>query len=185
MTAQPVTLDEIYTYITVTLLGGTPSGDNTLGKVLIALGQAIAAGGGGGGWPGVNGTGPGNLTAQTSGADTVGYNLVDEGTGGITLATPNAAGTVGIQLVDSGGGVDIESTNVVSIGNRGPGEIVLETTGGGATTGITIQTQASDTGGITLANVGGPLLMTHLPTANPHVVGALWNNSGVVNISAG
>lgn len=29
------------------------------------------------------------------------------------------------------------------------------------------------------------LTLTGLPTADPHVVGALWNNAGVINISAG
>ena len=31
---------------------------------------------------------------------------------------------------------------------------------------------------------GKNLIMTNLPTTNPYVAGALWNNSGVLNISS-
>lgn len=38
---------------------------------------------------------------------------------------------------------------------------------------------------IVVTVVGGVPLFTGIPTADPHVVGALWNNAGVVTISAG
>ncbi|MBB5041937.1 hypothetical protein [Shinella fusca] len=34
-------------------------------------------------------------------------------------------------------------------------------------------------------DANGGVIVTGLPTANPNVAGALWNNSGVLTISAG
>ncbi|MGF6433476.1 hypothetical protein [Bradyrhizobium elkanii] len=34
-------------------------------------------------------------------------------------------------------------------------------------------------------NAGGKVIVTGLPTADPHVVGQLWANSGVLTVSAG
>jgi hypothetical protein len=129
--------------------------------------------GGGGGWPTVNGTGAGNLTAQTVSGDTVGYNMTDLGTGGITLTTNNPA-SPGLGLFDLGGGngIEINSVNAIALvsnstygislsaegsggillNKSGTGGITIETTGGGATTGIALTTQATDTTGITLTD---------------------------------
>lgn len=44
------------------------------------------------------------------------------------------------------------------------------------------------TGNQTIAGTktfSGPVVMTGLPTSDPHVVGHLWANSGVVTVSAG
>ena len=35
------------------------------------------------------------------------------------------------------------------------------------------------------AGAGGNLVVSGLPTSDPHVVGALWNSSGVLHISSG
>lgn len=36
-----------------------------------------------------------------------------------------------------------------------------------------------------LANNGGLMMVTGIPTADPHVVGAVWSNAGVLTVSAG
>lgn len=38
---------------------------------------------------------------------------------------------------------------------------------------------------ILTVNAAGQVIVTGLPTANPAVAGALWNNSGVLTVSAG
>lgn len=38
---------------------------------------------------------------------------------------------------------------------------------------------------IVITVAGGVPIITGVPTADPHVVGALWNNAGVLTISAG
>jgi hypothetical protein len=48
--------------------------------------------------------------------------------------------------------------------------------------------QGSTAGSMKLTNLsasGSAILLTGLPIANPHVVGELWNNGGVVTVSAG
>ena len=79
-------------------------------------------------------------------------------------------------LTDQGsGGIALEE--------EGTGGISLSTSNGGATTGISLSTQASDTSGITLDNVGGEVLLPHLPTTDPSVTHALWNDNGTVVLS--
>jgi len=41
----------------------------------------------------------------------------------------------------------------------------------------------STTGTVTLN--GATIILESLPTSNPNVAGQLWNNSGVLNVSAG
>jgi hypothetical protein len=125
-----------------------------------------------GSWPTTDGTGSGNLQAETASDDTVGYQLVDDGTGGITLSTTNADAGNGIAIDDTtGGGVNISSTGTggVSIQNNstgssmsirdGSGETVqFESVGGmqiedSSTNGLSI-TQDGDSD-ITITNSGG------------------------------
>jgi hypothetical protein len=137
--------------------------------------------GGGGGWPTVNGTGSGNLTATLAVGDTTGYNLTDNGSGGINITDTGGAGVNltssaagGITLLNSGtaatniessssGAILVQSAGTgaiqVNAGSGGlalsqasTGAITIETTGGGATTGIALTTQATDTTGITLTD---------------------------------
>lgn len=137
--------------------------------------------GGGGGWPSADGTGPGNLTAETPTDDTVGYNFTDQGSGGFAVDTAGTAGidiknsaagqqltiendasvvTAGLQLTvgNAGDPVGIIATDSgsggITLNEQGTGGIDIETTGGNATTGITLTTQATDTGGITLVETG-------------------------------
>jgi hypothetical protein len=239
-------------------------------------------GSGGSGWPTVNGSGAGNLAAETGSGDTVGYNFTDQGSGGFNV-TSSGTGPVIITAGGSSGGVDIESAAGIAVNNtgtggatfqdlsgggfviresggvggitldqQGTGGLILQTTGGSGTTGIALTTQASDTAGIkltdhsthgvliettstgevqvisnggvniqnletsigvgissdgplalevgaggaaalTITNAGsgpitvdGPILnILSLPTADPHVAGQVWNNSGVLTLSAG
>lgn len=99
--------------------------------------------GGGGGWPENNGTGPGNLTAQTADDDTVGYNFTDRGSGGFGVQTEGSGG--GIGLVDSSGaGVNVEVAS-------GAGDIdVLQ----GGTGGINVTADSSSTGDIVVQQNG-------------------------------
>lgn len=84
--ANPVTLDEVYTYITTTLLSGSASSDNTLASVLIAMGKAIEAAVGGAGVASFNGRTGVVLPA------TADY-TVSEVTGAAPLANPTFTGT--------------------------------------------------------------------------------------------
>ena len=77
------------------------------------------------------------ITLQTQTQDTGGINLTDNGSGGIGLTAAE-----GISLLSESSGIGLNA--------QGTGTIIVETTGGGATTGIDIQTQATDTGGITI-----------------------------------
>lgn len=52
---------------------------------------AVGATGPAGGWPTNNGSGPGNLEAETPEGDTVGYNFTDGGSGGFNVNAPNIA----------------------------------------------------------------------------------------------
>lgn len=51
--------------------------------------------------------------------------------------------------------------------------------------GLTINITWSTTRTTLSLNPSGGNVVSNLPSSNPHVVGALWNNSGVVNVSAG
>jgi hypothetical protein len=131
--------------------------------------------GGGGGWPTVNGTGAGNLTATLGSGDTTGYNFTDNGSGGfnvtagansgVTLSAANdiaitqtGIGALVIDQTDAANaqGIVINDRGTVGItlDGQGTGAITIETTGGGATTGIALTTQATDTGGINLTDNG-------------------------------
>jgi hypothetical protein len=131
---------------------------------------------GGGGWPSINGSGAGNLEAETGSGDTVGYNLTDRGSGGINL---NADGTGGLSLTAdgtiSGDGITIEDHDSAGIliqeDGTGDGRILVLVAAG--TGGIEIENEGS--GGVSIvpgsggATVGGtPVPLTseagHLAT---------------------
>ena len=134
-------------------------------------GTWVAVGsGGGGGWPTVNGTGAGNLTAQTGPGDTVGYNLTDEGSGGISLTSSgtgevvvNSAAGVSIQddsaskvlLIQETGDspleVSVQGTGGITIQDFGGGGLILQEGGGAGS--VTIN--EAGTGGITVETTGG------------------------------
>jgi hypothetical protein len=89
---------------------------------------------------------------------------------------------------DAGNGIAIiganEATNVDAQGNAFAGATpfaltIREKFGNGiqfgGSTGVTVK----------ITNNGGIILTGTVPTSDPHVAGQLWNNSGVINISAG
>ncbi len=82
----------------------------------------------GGGWPTVNGSGSGNLVAQTGAGDTVGYNLTDLGSGGISIAS---SGTGDLDLASSAGISMIDNNNagIIIQENAAAGSITLSMTG--------------------------------------------------------
>jgi hypothetical protein len=49
--------------------------------------------------------------------------------------------------------------------------------------GLTATGAVSMTGTVSLTNAS--VSMTNLPTADPHVIGRIWSNSGVMTVSAG
>jgi hypothetical protein len=83
-------------------------------------------------WPNVNGSGAGNLTAETAVSDTSGYHFIDRGSGGIGLNTRgsgsiiiNNAGSGLFELIGgaSGGGVtigDLSATGMALTATSGP-----------------------------------------------------------------
>ncbi|HEV3370887.1 MAG TPA: hypothetical protein VG074_15075 [Acidimicrobiales bacterium] len=148
--------------------------------------RQIGAAGPAGGWPTNNGTGPGNLTAETPGGDTVGYNMTDQGSGGFTVLelgsgkiTLQSDPGTGILLVDNGsGGVELKAT--------AHGNILLDQEGSGAirltTSGTNIEFTQSGSGAevvFTLSS-GGQFILAALPTSDPSIPDALWNDNGVV-----
>ena len=52
----------------------------------------------------------------------------------------------------------------------------------GALTGAVVATTISASGDATLSGTANVIV---IPTADPHVVGAIWNNSGTLAVSAG
>lgn len=55
-----------------------------------------------------------------------------------------------------------------------------------ATTGVvTVTSTLGATTSVTNLTASGVVKFTGLPTADPHVVGELWSNAGVLTVSAG
>ena len=55
-----------------------------------------------------------------------------------------------------------------------------------ATTGaVTVTSTLGTATSITDLTASGTVIFSGLPTADPHVVGQLWSNSGVLTVSAG
>jgi hypothetical protein len=94
------------------------------------------------------------------------------GTGGASVVTgPSSVG--GLLLQDEGtGGINVSGVGLIAIAASGSSALELLQTGSGNI--------VADVSGGT-----GHVLLKGLPTSDPHVVDALWNNSGVVTISAG
>ena len=63
------------------------------------------------------------------------------------------------------------------------GPVVSQNGFEGNTSGAVAATTLSTTGAVTIN--GTTVIITALPTANPEVVGQLWNDGGTLKISAG
>jgi hypothetical protein len=97
-------------------------------------------------------------------------------TGGLSLEDPNG---IGITL-NGNGNISLSAGVTVSIGG-GDGDAIQM--GGGAHYTITPGPGRNIV--IGSFSSGNTVVILSLPTADPHVVGGLWNNGGVVNVSAG
>ncbi len=128
--------------------------------------------------------------------------VTDDGlTGGGTLGSPLSVVVDGSTLAINGSN-QVESTGTVPVVTTGT---VLITNGGAIKTdtttahtalmqaydvnGTTYRTFATLTNGdvpsFTISQPAGGILAYIPPTADPHVIGALWNNAGTLTISAG
>lgn len=130
----------------------------------------IGAAGPAGGWPTNDGTGPGNLTAETPSDDTVGYSMTDQGSGGISLWSHGT------------GDLDLTSDNkvVIACGSTPVTDKILVQAGGSAMfmsmdqTRLIIDISADDV---------NQLLLRNLFTTDPGVTDAVWNDNGVLVLS--
>jgi hypothetical protein len=89
--------------------------------------EAVGSGGGSG-WPSVNGSGAGNLTAETGSGDTVGYNMIDQGSGGIHIETMSS--DPGLLLLNSGEGAAKLQSDTGGATVNGAGGVYLNYTAG-------------------------------------------------------
>lgn len=148
----------------------------------------LSVAGGGGGWPTDDGTGSGNLVANTGFGDTTGYNMTDAGTGGIHLTTSNQSGST-FTVEDGAGstlfmgdGISTFSIGMTAIGenisltNNGTtgGDIIIRQAQAGGSGSITIEVDNPtgtvgiiDSGGGIFLNLTGPLQFIGLPITDP------------------
>jgi hypothetical protein len=69
-------------------------------------------------------------------------------------------------------GTFTDSSNYERLAIGGDGSITAENAGTGSAVDLTL-------------SASGNIIMSGLPTSDPTVAGALWNNSGVLTVSAG
>lgn len=128
---------------------------------------------------------------QATGLTNADWELVGGGGGGLPtgwtqdVSNPsNVDAGSGSLSAEANGGTAIIGGN--SIGISGAGEFSASRNGitqAGSNSGATFRAVSSH--GSTVALDCGGLPIAALPTANPHIVGALWNNGGTPAISAG
>jgi hypothetical protein len=122
------------------------------------------------GWPASNGTGPGNLTAETPGGDTVGYKMTDQGSGGIALWSHGS------------GNLDLTSDNsvVIGCGLTGVTDTIKMQAAGSALflsidqTRLIIDISADEV---------NQFLLRNLFITDPAVADAVWSDNGVLVLS--
>jgi hypothetical protein len=178
----------------LSLKGGAAAADGTGGGVTVAGGDTAL--GPRGGIVYVLGGNTGNVAGAIGGQVVVagGYGGNGGSTGDLTLVTRDAYGTGG-----NGGRVFLQAGNTSDAGN--PGTVAITAGSCSATTGtnnggsVTINAgygggTTSNGGDIKLTtNAGkgtgrrGVVTISTLPTSDPAVTDALWNNSGVVMLS--
>lgn len=111
-----------------------------------------------GGWPTNNGSGAGNLEAETGSGDTIGYKLHDQGSGGIALQVSGTGqlilfdnGAEGIQLSSTGSdGIEISANDAIAINTSG-GPLTAEVSGGSGA----LEIANAGTGGIAITPGSG------------------------------
>jgi hypothetical protein len=113
-----------------------------------------------------------------SNANTGGISLTQSGaSGGINLTTESGGGP--IELNSDGGDIDLSAAGEVNISGA---DFILQMDGD------TFQMSQLGSGGIIIIDEGtgaDTITLPNLPSADPHNVGQLWNNAGIVNVSAG
>lgn len=79
-------------------------------------------------------------------------------------------------------------TGTATLSASGGGNVTVATVGAGTTSVSTIdgtlRIKTFGSGDITIESDSGNIIMTALPTSDPVVPGALWNNSGTLSVSA-
>lgn len=142
---------------------GNPA-NGTYGVALKGSSNSAGAGGGAGVYGGASNGAPGGDVQIAGGYGT-------GGAGGDVILT--AGGNTG---TDGGGYAGLRG----GYSTDGPGGTVAITAGASNTgaAGNTIINRQT-------AGTGGQIMMVNLPTADPHVLNALWNSSGIIHISAG
>lgn len=100
----------------------------------------------------------------------------NEDGGVLTLDGGSGAGT------GDGGRVTVAGGGAPGAGNGGDVQLTPGPSVGGTPGSIKLLDDASD---LQVQVTTGAVLMPSLPTADPHVVGQLWNSSGVLTVSAG
>lgn len=114
--------------------------------------------------------------------------FIGQGQESLTVARIGA-GQVGVasgRNTSSGAGNDLIVTGGVTT-TYAAGNLILRggsTTGAGANGSVLLQSADGATNALKVAG-DGSVLMPSLVTADPHVAGQLWNNSGVLTVSAG
>lgn len=165
--------------------GAPASGDNNGGTINIVAGGSSGAANGGGIFLYAGNSGPGNIGGAVVIVPGQGGSAQP---GGDFSASPQYGGNVLFNMADSGpspfDGIGGGGFSV----NAGPGSLdanggnIYFETGDGNGTGV------AGNFGINLSQVGatpGNLLIAGLPTADPHVSTAIYNDSGTLKISAG
>lgn len=122
-------------------------------------------------------------SSGAEGSSTNGFQWNEWGTGGYSFVDHNPGTTGGFFFREQGNGGFFFADN-------GSGGFTIQDVGGG---GVLVQSENS--GGIRLLAQGTTgtvdiegqdgITVGTLPTSDPHVVGQLWNSSGVVMVSAG
>ena len=128
---------------------------------------------------------------NTSDIDSSGALDIDAGTGNVTIDSASGSIEIGASLTDG---------QTLKLGKNGATEMIftphgtassekisLTNTGGTATNSLELKTIA---GGITIGISGSAtenkqLFLVNLPTSDPLVANAIWNDSGTLKISSG
>jgi hypothetical protein len=126
------------------------------------------------------------LVTPTGGTQTALADALNTATGGAVAATTlTASGAVmlnpanaNVSIAPTGSGTHAINNVTVGVTTQAAGSFTTLAASGASTLAA-----VTATGVVSLTNAS--VSMTAIPTADPHVVGRLWANSGVLTISAG
>ena len=136
------------------------------------------------------GVGQSSLQSNTTGVSNVGVGQSSlyspNGNGAFATTTASGQTALGFQ---TGQASTTQANYITAVGYQAtvgaPGGVALgaDHTGTGATTSV--QDQIALGTALHQVLMSGTVKMTGLPTADPHIVGELWANAGIVTVSAG